>query len=307
MSAFSGKDNKGSDEEQSLYDRFKKLTGRAPVVLEATAPPKSDDELKKGEEDLAKQFQSIFGAKPFAYSDARHPANNGSIDLAKSHESTNVKQKDEELAKRFESIFGERPVAYGERGSCRDKALGKQAANEMVSDNWVAETVNNLPYDGNDDEIDLLFAETEDANEGDDLIASVASLGKVGLNCVKGTDGEDGVVVAGFVSDEAEELIKQTKQNVILEQHMNCTDVDRSRSTLFETTFGIADNDTLDDEVLEVIRKAKEEAILDKKFGLMIKEEDGNCSDGNNKGKSGSSTKSDSDSSYDSSSDDSEY
>ena len=68
---------------------------------------------------------------------------------------------------------------------------------------------------------------------------------------------------------------------------MSCTDVDRSRSALFETTFGIADNDTLDDEVLEVIRKAKEEAILDKKFGLMIKEEDGNCSDGNNKGKVG--------------------
>ena len=168
MSAFSGDNDKGSDEEQSLYDRFKKLTGRAPVVLEATAPPKSDDELKKGEEDLTKQFQSIFGTKPFAYSDTRNPKKNGN-DLAGTLENSNVKQKDEELAKRFESIFGERPVAYGERGSCRDKALGKQAANEMVSDNWVAETVNNLPYDGNDDEIDLLFAETEDVNEGDDL------------------------------------------------------------------------------------------------------------------------------------------
>ena len=62
MSAFSGDNNKGSDEEQSLYDRFKKLTGRAPVV-EATAPPKSMT-IEKGEEDLTKQFQSIFGTKP---------------------------------------------------------------------------------------------------------------------------------------------------------------------------------------------------------------------------------------------------
>ena len=98
MSAFSGKDNKGSDEEQSLYDRFKKLTGRAPVVLEATAPPKSDDELKKGEEDLTKQFQSIFGTKPFAYSDTRNPKNNGN-DLAGTLENSNVKQKDEEFSK----------------------------------------------------------------------------------------------------------------------------------------------------------------------------------------------------------------
>ena len=48
--------------------------------------------------------------------------------------------------------------------------------------------------------------------------------------------------------------------------------------TSFETAFNISDNDTLDDEVLEVIRKAKEEAILDKKFGLTIKEY-GDCSD----------------------------
>ena len=59
-------------------------------------------------------------------------------------------------------------------------------------------------------------------------------------------------------------------------------------------------------KVDEVIRKAKEEAILDKKFGLTIKEY-GDCSDGNNRAKRGSSTESDRDSSNVSSSDDSDY
>ena len=96
------------------------------------------------------------------------------------------------------------------------------------------------------------------------------------------------------------------KQSVILEQHMSCANVDKSRSASFETAFSISDNDTLDDEVLEVIRKAKEEAILDKKFGLTIKEY-GDCSDGNNRAKRGGSTESDRDSSNVSSSDDSDY
>ena len=305
MSAFSGGDgDKGAGEEQSLYDRFKKLTGRAPVVLEATAPPKSDDELKKDEEDLAKQFQSIFGTKPFAYHDSRD-LTNSDVHVTEAFESDNVKQKDEELARRFESIFGERPVAYGERGTCGGEASAKETAIGNVSDNWISETVNKLPYDGNDDEIDLLFAETEDANKGDLADSTASFLGEVRLKTGNNTYGEDGVVVTSIISDEAEKLIKQTKQNVVLERSMGNTNVDGSRPALFGSSFGISDNDTLDDEVLEVIRKAKEEATLDNKFGFFAKDDEGDRSDENSRTKSGESTKSDS--SYASSSDDNDY
>ena len=113
------------------------------------------------------QFQSIFGTKPFAYSDTRNPKNNGN-DLAGTIENSNVKQKDEELAKRFElPFFWRKTCSIRRTWQLQGANLVQQAANETVSDTWVAETVNNLPYDGNDDEIDLLFAETENANEGD--------------------------------------------------------------------------------------------------------------------------------------------
>ena len=75
-----GVDKEKLGTETELFERLKNLTGRTPVVLEATAPAKSEEELQQGEDELAEKFKSIFGKKPMVYEeDGESSSNNNNI------------------------------------------------------------------------------------------------------------------------------------------------------------------------------------------------------------------------------------
>ena len=255
-----GVDKEKLGTETELFDRLKNLTGRTPVVLEATAPAKSEEELQQGEDELAEKFKSIFGKKPMVYEeDGESSSNNNNINT------TNILLND---VKNFE--------------------------NNNVD---ISNLKNNFAYDGNDDDIDLLFAETSNVDEEGIIQDAGMFLGSLNVNnndntninvhnttttTIDDNDTTVHVIQLGggddVISNEAEDLMKQTKEIVDLEKKIgknyrkktkkptannNSNNIVNNVFDNMNSAFGDVD----DDEVRQLILKAKQQARLDQKFG----------------------------------------
>lgn len=266
MAAFNDENGK----KDQLAERFEAVFGAKPIIDQATAPPKSKAELKKDEEELAHRFKLIFGKEPMVNQANRPPKSKAEL-----------KKGEDELAQRFKSIFGKKPMVYDD-----------DDADNNTNNNNVNTRENSdikVTYDCNDDDIDLLFAETEYLNDGeivqdtDILLSSLSSMNGSKADSVNVNNIEKNTVhmvhlmpQGNIISDEAEDLIRQTKEKMQLGEGKNTTTKynHAKSSDTSKFLFNNADdfNNDIDDEVREVIIKANEEARLDKKFGLSQKE-----------------------------------